>query len=446
MNKLVCEYIEIILQQIKYKKVHKSIAIEIENHIDELSKKFISEGVESDKAVEMAVSQMGDPAGIGKNLNAVHKPKPEWSLISLIIAAAAFGLYIMMVYSDTLSNNIYFYRHIFFTAIGIVVFLLCYFMDYKKLERYSLHFYIAVNLLLLLLVFSNSLIHGKRYFRIADFKLDPVIMSIPFLILFYAGIVKKWCSGKLKDMLKLVLISLLPIFTFQLQPSLTYTFIIAAGFLIMLTIGIMDKSFKGNKKKYIAAIYGSIIFAFTLAMILSLRNSPYIFQRLTMFINPQKDPLGAGYLGIQIKKIMSASAFTGSSIISGNGITAAELPGASAEFVFTFIVSTFGRLFGAILILLLTLFILRMFKAAFRVKDRYGRYICIGICLVFSLQIAANIFMNLGLLPLSGVTLPFVSYGGEGFICNTALVGLLVGIYRRKDIILEEPVICNPEV
>jgi cell division protein FtsW (lipid II flippase) len=79
-----------------------------------------------------------------------------------------------------------------------------------------------------------------------------------------------------------------------------------------------------------------------------------------------------------------------------------------------------------------------MFHAASKISDRYGKFFSIGICCVFSLQVITNILMNLGYLPIAGISLPFISYGGTNLVCNMALMGMLVGIYRRKDIVLKE--------
>jgi cell division protein FtsW (lipid II flippase) len=138
--------------------------------------------------------------------------------------------------------------------------------------------------------------------------------------------------------------------------------------------------------------------------------------------------------GLLLTKLLSSSKFIGCSDI----FTAYRLPGGNSEFIFTYIVSGFGWLWGIMLILILSLFIIRMFSTASKISDRFGKYLCIGICCAFPLQVITNILMNLGFFPITGISLPFISYGGGNFVCNMALIGLLLGVYRRKDIILKE--------
>jgi cell division protein FtsW (lipid II flippase) len=210
--------------------------------------------------------------------------------------------------------------------------------------------------------------------------------------------------------------------------------IIGAGFLTILTFAICDKSFKGSKKMFLITLYSSIAGFLVLLVLHTIVSEPYRWQRILIMLNPELDPNGAGYQNMLLDKLLSSSKFIGCSDV----LAAYKLPGGNSEFIFTYVVSRFGWLLGAILILLLSLFILRLFSAANKITDRYGKYLCIGICCVFPLQVAANILMNLGFFPITGISLPFISYGGGNFVCNMALIGLLLGVYRRKDIIINE--------
>jgi len=433
LNTYASDFIETVLGQIKYKKAHASITVELQNHISEQAEGYMAESMGEDEAFCKAVAQMGNPAEIGKRLHKTHKPKTEWSIMLLLGAIVVFGLYIISIYSSLYFDYSIFYKQVFFAGLGICAIILFYFFDYTKLEKYSIPLYFVTSLLLLLAIMFGSKMQGRAYIQIWGFGFIPSFVAIPLILIFYAGLVKKWCDGNVGNLLKLIGASGLPLFIILLEPSLIYCSIVGVGLLTMFTFGICGGNYKGNRRKTLIIIYGSLCALVFLIFVYVLSNIPYGTERFTVFLNPQRYARGAGYTNVVLDNILSSSKFLGSSestYISGNG-----LPSANSEFIFTFVVGSLGWLFGILLIVLLGLIILRLFVAASKVRHEYGKYLCVGICCVFSLQVIVNLLMNLGLCPIFNVALPFFSYGGASYLFNMALIGLLLGVYRRKDII-----------
>lgn len=432
LSKYVNAFIEEVLAQVKYKKAHGTIAKELNNHIDELTEGYIAEGIEEDAAFCKAVAQMGDPIEIGKCLHKTHKPKTEWSIIALLGAVIVYGLYVISLYSSLHFDLDIFNRQMLFAGLGICVILVFYFFDYTKLEKYSMPAYFLTCLFFLLIIVFGQKVHGRSYFVIFEVGFNPSFISIPLILIFYAGLVKKWCDGKLENLFKLLAVTILPLFCILLEPSLINLFVTGAGLLTMLTFGICGRDFKGNRRRTLLILYGSLC---------ALATSFFIYffgrtERLTIFLNPQSDPQGVGYTNILLDNILSSAKLFGNSIsLESNGNGFYFFPGANSEFIFTFIVGGLGWIFGIFLIALLGLIILRLFIASSKVVHEYGKYLCVGICCVFSLQVLVNILMNLGLFPIFSISLPFFSYGGASYLFNMALIGLLLGVYRRKDIL-----------
>jgi cell division protein FtsW len=446
LSKYVTNFIDTVLVQIKCKKAHNTISKELNSHICELAEDYITEGLEEEEAFCKAIIQMGDPVEIGKRLHKTHKPKTEWSIIALLATIVVYGLYIMLQCSEAyiaIDPEI-FYNQILFAGLGICVLVLLYFFDYTKLEKYSIPAYFITCLLHLLSIIFGSYQFGRSYIKIFGFGFTPSFMTIPILLIFYAGLVKKWCNGHIANMIKLiVVVSALPLLLILFEPSFLYFLIVCVGFLTMMTFGICGSNYKGNKRKTLLIIYGCLCALMALFFVVYyLEAGPHrierLIMRLTIFLNPQSDPQGIGYTNLVLNNILYFAKFIGNSGGSTNigidGIVYPLLPGAQSELILTFVIGRVGWLFGILLIALLSSLALRLFIASSKVRNEYGKYLCVGICCVFSLQVIVSVLMNLGLYPIFGIALPFFSYGGANYLFNMALIGLLIGVYRRKDI------------
>ena len=435
MNQCVTDFIDRVLGQVKYKKAHRIIHEELRSHIEELTELHISDGMSEDEAVSKAVLKMGDPIVIGKQLHNTHKPKTEWSIVILLGSIVLFGLYIMFKYSQIATQPFYFKRQILFVAAGIILAITLYFVDFVRFEKYSLPVYYSVCFLLLAIIIFGPNTYGRAAIVMGGFSMTPSFAAIPILLISYSGLIRRWCDGNPYNLFKLVVNSLLPVILIAMEPSLMFSCILGTGFAVMVTYGIISKSFKGNRKKTLFILYGGLISFVLIALLYFITYEPYRFERLTMFANPWRDPQGSGWMNVMLRKIQSSSQFIGmSKEIMSSDTKQLTLPCSETDCVFTFVVGKFGWLFGVDLLGLLGLIIVRLFMASNKVRNEYGKLLGVGICCVFSIQVVIHILSNLNLFPLTGISLPFISYGGQNCLLNMALIGMLLGIYRRKDI------------
>lgn len=161
--------------------------------------------------------------------------------------------------------------------------------------------------------------------------------------------------------------------------------------------------------------------------------------RIDVFLNPDLDPRGSGYNVIQSKLAIGAGELFGMGITKGNQTQLGFLYPKTTDFIFSVIGEEMGFIIAGLVIILYTVLITKSINIAKTAKDDLGSYIAIGISGIFLFHMVENIGMTMGLLPITGVPLPFVSYGGSSLLTNMIMIGLLLNISaRRKKVIFAE--------
>ncbi|ABO48861.1 peptidoglycan biosynthesis protein, FtsW/RodA/SpoVE family [Desulforamulus reducens MI-1] len=164
--------------------------------------------------------------------------------------------------------------------------------------------------------------------------------------------------------------------------------------------------------------------------VFALFQESYRLNRLLTFINPHNDPMGSGYIYIQsIEAIKSAGLWGQGFTFSGN------LPEIHTDLIFSYMVYTFGWVAGAIVIMLALALIAIMTGVFRQIKDKFGKLLVAGLTSILGLHFLCNILMTVGFAPISGISLPFFSYGGSQTVINMAMMGVVLSIYRRKNLV-----------
>jgi len=443
LSKYVSDFLNKVCGEIKYNGAHKSISEELRGHIYEIMENYIEGGMDEDRAAQKSIEQMGNPMDIGKKLNKAHRPKTEWSIISLITAMILIGgITLFSISSDTASLinfEEFFKSYLVYMLIGIGALIACYFFDYTKLEKYSLFIFISVSIFLFISAILGYKLSWPLFTKIVNVRLSSSTIVLPFFLMSFSGLANKWSTGSIKDMLKLLALATLAVICIM-YISFANAMLLSAGFLIIIKKSILSKKFNGNRKRFLFLIYGSGITAIVtlLLWIKSAVGTSYKANRLFAFLNPQSDPQGAGYINLLLKEMLSSAKLFGRSdnlYFYNQGVNRIALPEANTDFVFAYIVSAFGWIVGIITIIVIALAVTRMFLATRKINHQYGRYLSSSI-VVFSLQATANVLMNTGIFSISTFSLPFICYGGTNFVINIALIGLLLSVYRRKDLVI----------
>jgi len=159
---------------------------------------------------------------------------------------------------------------------------------------------------------------------------------------------------------------------------------------------------------------------------------PHQQKRILTFLNPDSDPLGAGYNALQAKVAIGSGGFFGKGFLHGNQTQLRFIPEQWTDFIYCVIGEEFGFWGSALVIVFYLIIFLRLLKIASSIKNRFKSAIVIGILTLFFIHFAINIGMNLGITPVIGLPLPFMSYGGSSLLANFILLGIVFNIYRNR--------------
>ncbi|EAQ2699405.1 FtsW/RodA/SpoVE family cell cycle protein [Listeria monocytogenes] len=407
------EYLGKVIAKVKSKQAHSMIKKELSNHLEELSHSFQKRGLSIEDADKKAMQEMGDPSAVGKNMNQLHKPRMDWLLIALFILLAGIGFLPLM--SDVVSPNSFFIKkQIVWLALAILALIGFLFFDYRKLKNLWMYFYAAALILFFTpFLVGVSLTGGGRWVSLGGIMIDSPAISLFLFFLAWAGIFTKVTDFKgWKKLVMLLILFWAPVISYTMINRLVFSIIY---FLCVLVMSIFY--YRRNRfaiKVALGNLLVGIIFIST--MILKFSSS-YLSDNL-----------------ISVKAILSQAGWFGKGL--HNNLT---IPEAHTDFVFPFLVYSFGWVFGIFLCLLLLVFIIRISLNAFKTKDLFGRLLTIGGAVLFTVPAFWNILMGLGIVPIMVVPLPFISYGGSMLLVYAALLGLILNVYRRKDIV--EPTI-----
>ncbi|EKZ4975319.1 FtsW/RodA/SpoVE family cell cycle protein [Listeria monocytogenes] len=407
------EYLGKVIAKVKSKQAHSMIKKELSSHLEELSDSFQRRGLSIEDADKKAMQEMGDPSAVGKNMNQLHKPRMDWLLIALFILLAGIGFLPLM--SDVVSPNSFFIKkQIVWLALAILALIGFLFFDYRKLKNLWMYFYAAALILFFTpFLVGVSLTGGGRWVSLGGIMIDSPAISLFLFFLAWAGIFTKVTDFKgWKKLVMLLILFWAPVISYTMINRLVFSIIY---FLCVLVMSIFY--YRRNQFAIKVALGNLLVgIVFISTMILKFSSS-YLSDNL-----------------ISVKAILSQAGWFGKGL--HNNLT---LPEAHTDFVFPFLVYSFGWVFGIFLCLLLLVFILRISLNAFKTKDLFGRLLTIGGAVLFTVPAFWNILMGLGIVPIMVVPLPFISYGGSMLLVYAALLGLILNVYRRKDIV--EPTI-----
>lgn len=252
----VKQYVNQVCKHVKARDVHPDIQLEITGHLDELMEDKLNKGLSVEEAIRQTLAQMGDPDQIGKQLHAAHKPVLEWSLAALVAIMVGIGLLAMyglqFVYSEHSGyhNAQYFLRKSFYAAIGVVLIIGIYFMDYRKWKKYSWHLYGGTVLMMLATTYIGSEINGmKHWIAIGAHTFDVYGVSAYLFMIAFAGTLmdgkteKQGLFIKLLHFVKMILLyAFVPTFLYS-QAHSFHDFIVY-GFGLMILMLFVAKTYK----------------------------------------------------------------------------------------------------------------------------------------------------------------------------------------------------------
>ena len=289
--------------------------------------------------------------------------------------------------------------------------------------------YVLSLLLLVAVLFTEPINGATSWFNIGPFSFQPAEFAKVAVTLFLAYVIvmiKKKGKDELNRFWKLGIILLtaaVPILLIIKQPDYGTAFAFIFALIFMLFVA-------GVRKRYIITALLLVVILVPVAYFFILPD--HAKSRIDVYLNPNIDPRGAGYNIIQSKLAIGAGQIFGMGLLKGNQTQLGYLYPKTTDFIFAVIGEELGFIAGAAIIVLYVILIMKSIKVAKTAKDDTGSYIAIGIAGIFFFHMLENIGMTMGLLPITGIPLPFVSYGGSSLMTNLILIAILLNISGRR--------------
>ena len=403
----------------------------------------------------------------------------DWILIGTVLLICLIGF--LVIFSSNYSKSFKYsdlYRQIIILMPAFVAFFLATFFNYNSIKKFIIPLYV-INLIALLavLVLGHSAFGSQRWIHIAGLTFQPSEVAKLVLIITLAYLLTKRPIFRLFDLWPIVL-AMLPIVLLILkQPDLGTSLVFVAIFLGMLLganvsflIILVLISPLLSMLFYAIGIYFWLAYNVILITIIAIlykkqnANNPlkwhflkgigvyavnfiagpasalvwhllkdYQKMRIMIFLNPEIDPLGAGYHIIQSQIAIGSGGFWGKGLLHGSQTQLNFIPVQNSDFIFSVIGEEFGLIGGLVLLLLYTIILWRIMCVAEKANDPFGRFIAIGVGSMLLFHVFINIGMATGIMPVVGIPLPFVSYGGTSLLTNFLALGLLQSISLNRN-------------
>lgn len=354
----------------------------------------------------------------------------DWVLFSTVLLLLSFGL--AEIYSVALGQDSVnlgsFKRQLFFIGIGLFLFFFFTFFDYSNLRSLNTYIYIMGVLLLLAVLFFGVEIRGtKGWFSLGPFNVQPVEFIKIVLILFLAKYFSS-TSIKLNPIKHLFLSGFGTFFLAGLvlaQPDFGSSLLLFSlwGGLVFIA---------GFKKRYFMIIIAIISVVFITGWFFLFAD--YQKQRISTFLNPTFDPLGQGYNVAQAITAVGSGGIMGRGIGFGSQSQLKFLPESQTDFIFAVISEELGFLGVSLVLFLFTIFFFRSILLLKTINNDYGIFFILGVVVLIFIEMFINIGMNIGILPVVGISLPFISYGGSAIISTLIMAGIMQNIIIKSKI------------
>lgn len=356
----------------------------------------------------------------------------DFILLGVVLALVLLG--VLAVYSATHGKLQEAGSDPFFLAkrqgawaiVGLVAMFAAIYLDYQVLAKFSRMAYVGVLTLLALVLVAGKLVSGAQsWFRFGAFaSFQPSELAKIAAILFLANYLQdRKDLGGLQGLIIPFLIILVPMGLILLQPDLGTAMVFAGILFGMVYIA-------GANPKHLGMIVGLALAVSPLIYFFILK--PYQQARLMVLVNPYADPVGAGYNVIQSMIAIGSGQLWGKGLFAGTQTQLNFVPAHHTDFIFSVIGEEFGLIGGILVLAAYFLLLWRGMVVAYTAKDRYGSLVAAGVVSMLFTHIFINIGMNMGVMPVTGIPLPFLSYGGSSLLTNMIGIGLLLNIYFRR--------------
>jgi rod shape determining protein RodA len=344
---------------------------------------------------------------------------------------------IVMIYSATkgklalagLDPHYYLKRQVLFFVISLVVLVAVSLFDYRRWEQLATILYVGIVLALLAVLspVGSSALGSQRWFAIpgSPLQLQPSEFATLVLIIAIATYCARRPEGlEFRDLVRMVLMAALPIVLIIKQPDLGTAIVCTVILLVMLAVA-------GMPGRYLILLVVGAVVVVVVALNLGLVKH-YQIQRLTSFISPNSSSQDVTYNVNEAKTAIAHGGIFGQGLFKGAQTNLAYVPEQQTDFIFSAVGEQLGFVGAGILLLLYGILAWRILRTAQMAKDAFGRLLCSGVFALLMFSVFENVGMNMGIMPVAGIPLPFLSYGGSSMIGFMAAIGIVTSVNYRS--------------
>ena len=443
------EYLDTLAEQIRCKKARPMIQEEIKNHIEDQAQAYRKGGMGEEKAMAKAILEMGDPVETGMELDRVHRPKMQWTLVTLVVLLSIIGMIMQIVIFKTgcLSNeenmttirNEFIYSSIWNTMISFCVIGTICILDYTYLAKHP----VALWWLFCFLQVLGSIFYmGGAFIRGFQLNYYGFTLMAPVFAAVVFRYKNKGMAGFLKCIGLYLALVLIKMFT-QVAP-ISGMLELTISVLIILTIAVIRGWFGEKKAGKLALIWVPALGVPALigTVAVSLSRMVSFNDKLRIMADYQAARIQALFhMDSQANyQVLAARAeMEKATLLGTRKLPLTTLPSIQNDYIVTSMFTYFGIIFTLFVMGMILFFICKAFHLSIRQKNQLGSMVSIGCVIVLLGKIVVYVISNVGGVSVFGqMSMPFLSYGLGNAVVNGVLVGLLLSVYRNTDIISEK--------
>jgi rod shape determining protein RodA len=300
------------------------------------------------------------------------------------------------------------------------------FFNYKLLDRWAPVIYaLCVFLLIYVLIFGKYVAGARRWIMLGPVSIQPSELAKIAVIIILARYYSRLANIEglnLRELFAPFILAVIPFILIVKQPDL------GTAMIVLLIAGSMTVFVKIERRSLLWIITSCA----TVVPLVWFFLKEYQKRRILTFLDPDRDPLGAGYHIIQSKIAIGSGMISGKGFLKGTQNALAFLPEQHTDFIFSVLAEEWGFIGAFILLCLFLILIIWGLNIAYRCREPFGTIIAVGVTAMIFWQAFINIAMTMGLMPIVGVTLPFISYGGSSVLTTMICVGLLMNVSMRR--------------
>ncbi|SJZ92961.1 rod shape-determining protein RodA [Selenihalanaerobacter shriftii] len=355
-------------------------------------------------------------------------------LITLILIAIGILIIDSATHIDGSVGNRFIMKQLIAAILGVILVIVSLIFDYRALRNYSNLIYMLTILMLVGVLFLGKEVAGsKSWIQLGSLSFQPSELAKLGMIIALANFLADR-RQKLKELKHFIFscLYIVPIIILVLlQNDLGTTLVLLAIFAGIFYIAGANLKYYFSIAGTVCALIGGMLIAhFQFGVPIPLKE--YQLMRLIIFWNPNLDPLGYGYNIIQSKIAIGSGGLLGKGLFDGTQSQLGFLPEKHTDFIFSVLGEEFGFIGVAVVLICYFILIWRAIKVALEAKDDFGQLLVVGILSMFIFHIFENVGMVVGIMPITGIPLPFISYGGSSLLTNILAIGLIINVNIRK--------------